>query len=93
MLGAVENRLRWLENSLGPVRSLRSEGLPLVGSTWWPVFSLLDWAYREGEGPAEDYLWHMGIYDLEPAGGGGFLRIETPVVRAFRTATERTSER
>ena len=72
--------------------SSASEGLPLVGYTWWPLFSLLDWAYREGEKPAEDYLWHMGMYDLEPDGKGGFLRVETPVVRAFWTATKRTSE-
>ncbi len=34
-----------------------------------------------------------GMYDLEPDGRGGFLRIETPVVRAFRIAAERISER
>ncbi len=89
--GPVEERLRWLEDSLRLVESLRSEGLPLVGYTWWPLFSLVDWAYREGEGPAENYLWHMGMYDLEPHGEGGFLRIETPVVRAFRDAAERMS--
>jgi hypothetical protein len=32
------------------------------------------------------------MYDLEPDGKGGFLRVETPVVRALWTATERTSE-
>jgi len=47
--GPVEDRLLWLEDSLGLVHRLRSEGLPLVGYTWWPLFSLLDWAYREGE--------------------------------------------
>jgi hypothetical protein len=34
----------------------------------------------------------MGLYDLEPDGKGGFLRVETPVVRVLWTATERTSE-
>jgi hypothetical protein len=78
---------------LGLLHGLRSEGLPLVGYTWSHLFSLLDWAYREGDRPAEDHLWHMGMYDLEPDGRGGFRRIETPVVRPFRTATERISER
>jgi hypothetical protein len=91
--GLAEDRLRWLEDSLGLVHRLRSEGLPLVGYTWWPLFSLLDWAYRQEDEPAEDYLWHMGTYDLEPDGRGGFLRIETPVAQAFRTAAERTLER
>ena len=84
LAGSVEDRLLWLESSLELVHRLRSEGLPLVGYTWWPLFSLVDWTYREGERPAKDYLRHMGMYDLEPDGEGGFLRIETPVVRAFR---------
>jgi beta-glucosidase len=91
--GTVEDRLRWLEDSLGVVHLLRSEGLPLVGYTWWPLFSLLDWAYREGEMPPVDYVWHMGMYDLEPDGRGGFIRTETPVAGAFRDVTRRTSER
>lgn len=91
--GSVEDRLRWLEDSLGLVHRLRSEGLPLVGYTWWPLFSLIDWAYREGEKPPEAYLWHMGMYDLEPDGRGGFIRTETPVAGAFRDVTRRTSER
>ena len=53
----------------------------------------MHWAYREGEKPPEDYLWHMGMYDLVPDGEGNFLRTETPVVGAFRAATERMSER
>jgi hypothetical protein len=91
--GTVEDRLRWLKDPLELVQRLRSGGLPLVGYTWWPLFSLLDWAYREGVRPPEAYLWHMGMYDLEPDGRGTFLRTETPVVGAFRTATERISER
>jgi beta-glucosidase/6-phospho-beta-glucosidase/beta-galactosidase len=91
--GTVEARVRWLEDSLALVHRLRSEGIPLVGYTWWPLFSLLDWAYREGQKPPEAYLWHMGMYDLEPDGGGNFLRTKTPVVDAFRAATGRTSER
>jgi beta-glucosidase/6-phospho-beta-glucosidase/beta-galactosidase len=91
--GTVEVRLRWLQDSLELVQRLRSGGLPVVGYTWWPLFSLLDWAYREGERPPEDYLRHMGMYDLELDGRGNFLRTETPMVGAFRAVTERISER
>jgi beta-glucosidase len=90
--GSVEDRLLWLEDSLELVHRLHYEGLPLVGYTWWPLFSLVDWTYREGERPAEDYLRHMGMYDLEPDGEGGFLRIGTPVARAFRATTARRIE-
>jgi beta-glucosidase len=91
--GTVEARVHWLDDSLDLVHRLRSEGLPLVGYTWWPLFSLVDWAYREGDKPPEAYLWHMGMYDLQPSGRGSFLRTETPVMGAFRAATERTPER
>jgi hypothetical protein len=30
----------------------------------------------------------MDLYDLEADGANGFLRVETPVVRAFRSAAE-----
>ena len=86
--GSVEARIGWLRDSIALVHRLRAEGLPIVGYTWWPLFSLVDWAYREEESPAENYLRHMGMYDLEPDGEGGFLRIETPVVREFRAAVE-----
>ena len=91
--GTAEARVRWLEDSLELVHNLRSEGMPLVGYTWWPLFSLLDWAYREGEKPPEAYLWHMGMYDLEPDGRGGFIRTETPAAGAFRAAIGRTEGR
>ena len=92
--GTVEDRMRWLEDSLALVHRLRAGGLPLVGYTWWPLFSLIDWAYREGGGPPEDYLWHMGLYDLAPDPGGGFSRVETRVRGAFEDAAQRrTPER
>ena len=82
--GPVEDRLRWLRDSMDLVHRLREEGLPIVGYTWWPLFSLVDWAYREGEKPVEDYLWHMGMYDLEPDESDNLVRRETPVVKAFQ---------
>ena len=42
---------------------------------------------------AETFAWHMGMYDLEPDGRGGFIRTETPAAGAFRAAIRRTSER
>jgi beta-glucosidase len=82
--GPPEARVRWLRNSLGTIRRLRGEGLPVIGYTWWPLFSLVDWDYREGRGPVEEYLRHMGLYDLEPAPDGRLVRRETLVAEAFR---------
>ena len=89
LTGPVEERLRWLRASFELVHRLRAEGFPLVGYTWWPLFSLVDWDYREGVKPAMDYLRHMGMYDLKPNGNEGFIRVETPIARAFREAAGR----
>ncbi len=87
--GTPEDRVKWLRDSLLLIYRLRTQGFPLVGYTWWPLFSLVDWAYREGERPAEEYLRHMGIYDLEPGEDGEFLRVGTPVIDEFRASARK----
>jgi beta-glucosidase/6-phospho-beta-glucosidase/beta-galactosidase len=81
-VGTVARRLRWLDDSLLGVRRLRAEGIPMVGYTWWPMFSLVAWAYRQGTLPPDRYLEPMGLWDLEP--DGGLERRETPLVAAYR---------
>lgn len=90
--GSHEDRISWLHESLAAIARLRTERLPIVGYTWWPLFSLVDWDYREGEEPAHSYLRHMGLHDLEPAREGRLRRVETPVAGAFRAAAERFAE-
>lgn len=84
--GPPDVRIAWLRESLAMVHRLRDEGLPVVGYTWWPLFSLVDWNYREGSEPIEHYLWHMGLHDLAPDENGKFARVETPAAEAFRAA-------
>lgn len=86
--GGVDERLGWLEESLRLVARLRAEGVEVVGYTWWPLFDLVDWAYREGDGPAVDYLVPMGLYDLRPSSVGVLERVKTPLVDRFRAYAE-----
>jgi len=79
--GSIQRRLEWLEESLAGVRELRAEGVPVVGYTWWPMFSLITWAYRQKVGPLQDYIVPMGLWDLR---GDELERVETDVVRAYR---------
>ncbi|HEU4427252.1 MAG TPA: family 1 glycosylhydrolase [Myxococcota bacterium] len=81
--GSVRRRRAWLEGSVAAVRKLRARGVPLVGYTWWPLFSLVGWAYREGKKPVHDYLHPMGLWDLVP-GERGLERVRTPLVDAYR---------
>jgi hypothetical protein len=59
-----------------------------VGYTWWPLFALVTWAYRQGARAPEFYLKQMGLWDLDR----GLRRVRTPLVDHFRAFAERGGE-
>jgi beta-glucosidase len=79
--GSVKRRIEWLRDSMQAVRSAREEGIPVLGYTWWPMFSLIGWGYREGDLPFHKYIVDMGLWDLE---GEDLKRVHTPVVDEFK---------
>lgn len=81
--GPVSRRLAWLDESVASVRRARARGVPLVGYTWWPLFALLTWGYREGRKPPAAYLRQMGLFDLRP-GPQGLERVPTLVADRYR---------
>ncbi|WP_424360308.1 family 1 glycosylhydrolase [Methylocystis parvus] len=90
--GSVARRLGWLNSSVEAVGKLRSEGIPLVGYTWWPMFALVTWAYRQGNRPLHDHLLQMGLWNLDPDPRGDLARIETPLVNAYERLASSGSE-
>ncbi len=82
--GSVDDRVAWLDESVGAITRLRAEGVDVVGYTWWPLFHLVEWEYRESSGPVDDHLFEMGLYDLRPDAVGVLERVRTPVVDRFR---------
>jgi beta-glucosidase/6-phospho-beta-glucosidase/beta-galactosidase len=83
-LGSLRRRQVWLDDSVAASRKLREEGVPLFGYTWWPLFALVAWAYRQGRKPASAYLAQMGLWDLDADPAGGLRRVRTPLVDAYR---------
>jgi beta-glucosidase len=79
--GPVSRRLAWLTESVEGVRRTRAAGIPLVGYTWWPLFDLVSWTYRQGRRPLKDYLVPMGLWQVDPE---TLDRIPTPLVDAYR---------
>ena len=86
--GTGEERSDWCEASVSACRKLVTEGVPLVGYTWWPLFDLVDWDYRESLAPVEDFLMPMGLYDLVPDAAGRLKRVPTPALETFRKMQE-----
>lgn len=82
-VGSVRRRQDWLRDSVGAVRRLRERGVPLVGYTWWPLFALVTWAYRQGTRPPDFYLKQMGLWDLD----SDLRRIPTALLDKFRSLT------
>ena len=78
-VNSVARRRKWLTESIAAVRRVRERGVALVGYTWWPLFALVTWGYRQGTRPPEFYLKQMGLWDLD----GHMDRVETELVREF----------
>jgi beta-glucosidase len=78
-----EVRSRWLEASVAAVKSLRGRGVPVLGYTWFPLFTMIDWRYRFGRGPLEKYRIELGLYVLDGQEGRPRWR-PTPLVEQMR---------
>ena len=81
--GEVEVRARWLESSVEAIRRLRGRGVPVIGYTWFPLFTMIDWKYRFGRGPVEEYHLDLGLYSLQREGTSRWR--PTPLVEQFRS--------
>jgi beta-glucosidase/6-phospho-beta-glucosidase/beta-galactosidase len=82
--GSVARRQAWLEASVLATARVRARGVPLVGYTWWPLFALVTWGYREGRKPVHDYLRQMGLWDLRADDEGRLERVPTVLVDRYR---------
>ncbi|MBA3521397.1 MAG: glycoside hydrolase family 1 protein [Gemmatimonadales bacterium] len=82
--GGEDVRARWLEASVTAIRTLRSRGVPVLGYTWFPLFTMIDWRYRFGRGPVEEYRLELGLYTLDGAAGSSRWRA-TPLVEQLRS--------
>jgi beta-glucosidase len=80
----VQGRAQWMDETLDTVRALRSEGIPIVGYTWFPLFTMVDWSYRKGRRPLEEYLIHLGLYDSAFDSKGILRRRKTPLVKRYQ---------
>lgn len=87
-VGSLKKREQWLGDSVQATRRVRERGIPLVGYTWWPMFSLVTWAYRQGTNPPEYYLQNFGLWDLVPQANGDLRRVRTPLVDQYRALAD-----
>src|SRR5436305_234867 len=82
--GALDVRSRWLATSVAAIRRLREEGVPVLGYTCFPLFTMIDWRYRFGKRPPADSRLNLGLYTLAPEGAERRWQA-TPLVEQFRS--------
>lgn len=82
-VGSDDIRLKWLHKSLESIKELRGSGVPVVGYTWFPLFTMIDWRYRFGNEPLDRYYLELGLYRLGTQPGEPRW-VETPLVSEFR---------
>lgn len=82
--GSDDLRSQWLAFSLQTITQLRETGVPVLGYTWFPLFTMIDWAYRFGSRSKEEYEIALGLYQL--ASGGARRWRSTPLVSEYSQA-------
>lgn len=89
VVGGERLRAAWLDSSLAQIRALRAEGVPVLGYTWFPLFTMIDWRYRFGKEPVERYRLELGMYRLQDSGPRW---APTPLVEQWRCAVANPAE-
>jgi beta-glucosidase len=77
-------RRLWLEEGAEWLRKILAQDIPVVGFTWWPLYDLINWEYRDGTRQVEDYLEPMGLYRLRMDQEGVFRREPHSVAARMR---------
>ena len=80
----IRGRAQWMDETLDTVRALRVEGVPVVGYTWFPLFTMVDWDYRKGRRPLKEYLIHLGLYDSVFDSKGVLQRRKTTLLKRYQ---------
>ena len=80
---SVQARVRWMDETIDATIALRRAGLPVLGYTWFPLITMIDWDYRTGTKPLNDYLLHLGLYDSDFNAEGSLIRKATLLVKRY----------
>lgn len=78
-VGNDEVRQKWLQSSVSMIKNLRETGVPVIGYTWFPLFTMIDWRYRFSNEPLENFYLELGMYRLNRESAGKRW-LETPLV-------------
>jgi beta-glucosidase/6-phospho-beta-glucosidase/beta-galactosidase len=82
-VGSDEIRSQWLEFSVSTIKNLRAAGVPIIGYTWFPFFTMIDWRYRFSDEPLENFYLELGMYNIN-RDKNGKRWLPTPLVEQMK---------
>jgi beta-glucosidase len=91
--GTVLDRIRWMDESVEAVKRSREQGIPVVGYTWWPLFSMIHWSYRNGKRRRGAYWIPMALYDIVEHADDALRRERTDAADHYRRIIGSSVER
>lgn len=91
-VGSDEIRSEWFEASTRMVKELRADGIPVIGYTWFPLFTMIDWRYRFSNEPLENFYLELGAYKLNRDKSIEKRWLETPLVPQFKAAIQNSEQ-
>jgi beta-glucosidase len=53
--GDDAHRTRWLDEAVAATERSRTQGIPVVGLTWWPLYDFVDWSWASGGQVVEEF--------------------------------------
>ncbi len=84
LVGTPEEKIAWLRDSTEELTALRDEGHDIVGYTWFPFFTLVDWLYRYDQKQPDEWFREFGLVDLVRGADQGLERVRNSAFPAFR---------
>ena len=84
LVGPPAEKIAWLHASTAEVAALRAEGHAVVGYTWFPFFTLVDWLYRFDQKQPDEWFREFGLVDLVRGADRGLERVENEAFGVFR---------
>lgn len=81
---STEAKEQWLHESVAVIERLRTDGVQIVGYTWFPFFDLVDWSYRDLLGTPDEYWNPLGLVRLKRDASNMLRRIPSSAVDVFR---------
>lgn len=87
--GDDAHKIWWLDRLVNEVRQVRSEGVPVMGITWWGLIDQIDWS--SGLRRLEHHVDATGLYTLRWE-GGRLERVPNGALAAWRRYSGRPIE-